>query len=69
MKKKPHNSAESEPSASQLWRERLNKNQAAAQGADTNRTPGKTGAQLRNRFANPASGATARKSRKGLRPG
>lgn len=67
MTKKTNQPADPKPSASQLWRERLLKQQSATEGVK--HTAGKADAQQRNRFANPASGSTARKSRKGLRPG
>jgi len=55
------------PAGGQLWRDRLNKTKP-----DTNRTgpAGATGdTDLRTRFQKTASGSTARKSRKGMRPG
>jgi hypothetical protein len=53
--------------AGQLWRDRLNKTKT-----DTKRggPAGAAGdADLRTRFQNTSSGGTARKSRKGMRPG
>jgi len=53
--------------AGQLWRDRLNKTVAGSKPAGPAGAPGV--ADLRNRFQKTADGSTARKSRKGLRPG
>jgi hypothetical protein len=61
MKKK-----DTPPTTAQLLRDRLNRTKPGARGSDA---PGKTAASMPNRFTTPASGSTARKSRKGRRPG
>jgi len=54
------------PTPAQLLRDRLNKTKPGAKGSDA---PGKDAANMPNRFSTTASGSTARKSRKGRRPG
>jgi len=57
------------PSASQLWRDRLQKTQSAQQqNKSGGKQKSKTSVDIPNRFVKTASGDTAQKTRKGMRP-